>query len=341
MKNITIQPLFKYSILLSSILRNTRDQKENYFMSGRYAFEYSLIELMKNTKEFTTIYLPNLICEEVVTIVENLNLNIEYYDINNKLEIDIKELEERLTNELSVLLIVNYFGFPSQWIELNKMKNRKNCIFIEDNAHSLYSSLNNKDLGTFGDISFNSFRKLLPLLSGSQLRSNSKNIVFKRNLESRFPNIDEIRYSLRQMKNFFPKISSKKSLPHPPMYIPPKPIDNFSKRVLDSYIFDKEKIKRLRHKNYKFWHEYLKDSDLIFFTKHLLHKDICPYVFPCYTNSRDIITKWIHWGASNNINIISWPKYHTSTVPFLKDDFKQGILCFPVNHQFDLTRIIG
>ena len=47
MKRITIQPLFKYSILLNTLLSPTKKNGSNYFMSGRYALEYSLLEVTK------------------------------------------------------------------------------------------------------------------------------------------------------------------------------------------------------------------------------------------------------------------------------------------------------
>ena len=341
MKRITIQPLFKYSILLNTLLSPTKKNRSNYFMSGRYALEYSLLELTKKYRQFKKIYLPNIICEEVVTIIETMKIEIEYYNINDKLQIDTQELEHRLTHELSVILVVNYFGFPSQWNQLNEIKTRKNCIFIEDNTHSLYSSLNKKDLGSYGDISFNSFRKILPLLSGSQLISNSQEIIFKKIDESRIPDFNEILYSLRGFKRFFMETRLNKKISYNSKYLPPKPIDIFSKTILDGYNFDKDKIKDIRVKNYLFWHNYLINHDLTFFNDQELNKEICPYVFPCYADSSKIVDKWINWGINNNINIISWPKYHTSTTPFINDDFKKRILCFPVNQQFDLSHIIS
>ena len=341
MKRITIQPLFKYSILLNALLSPTKKNSPNYFMSGRYALEYSLIELINKYKEFKKVYIPNLICEEVITIIENIGIEIEYYNINDKLQIDMKILEHSLTDELSVVLVVNYFGFPSQWKQLNEMKIRKKCIIIEDNTHTLYSSLDKKDLGAYGDISFNSFRKILPLLSGSQLRSNSKEISFKNLNESRIPDLNEILYSLRGFKSFFMKTHFNKKSVHDNKYLHPKPIDIFSKSILDSYNFDKNRIKDTRVKNYLFWQNYLADHDLTFFNAQKLNKEICPYIFPCYANNSKVVDKWINWGINKNINIISWPKYHTSTIPFLNDDFKKRILCFPINQQFDLSHIIS
>ena len=341
MRTVTIQPLFEYSILLKTLISLNKKSKANYFMSGRYALEYSLLELIKNNNGIEKIHLPNIICEEVVMVIEKLGIKTEYYRINNKLQIDMQMLENSLTDKLSVILVVNFFGFPSQWKQLLQIKEKTNCLIIEDNTHSLYSSLNNKDLGTYGDISFNSFRKILPLLSGSQLISNSKNIMYENKNESRLPSMHEILYSLRGFKKLFMKRQLSKKTSQSNTYINPQPIDMFSKRILDGYDFDRNSIKDFRIKNYRFWYSYLTGRDLSFFKGQDLNEEICPYVFACYADNDLIVNKWIKWGAEKNINIISWPKYHASTAPFLNNDFNRRILCFPVNHQFDLKHIIG
>ena len=50
---------------------------------------------------------------------------------------------------------------------------------------------------------------------------------------------------------------------------------------------------------------------------------------------------WINWGKEKNISIISWPDLPEMAIPFLKDKNLKNMLCFPVNHQFDLTKIIS
>ena len=94
--------------------------------------------------------------------------------------------------------------------------------------------------------------------------SNTKDIIFKNKDESRAPNISEIIYSLRGFKNLFIKNSSKKDIVNKSMYLPPKPIDVFSKRILNNYKFDENKIKMIRVKNYHFWYNYLRNQDLNF-----------------------------------------------------------------------------
>ena len=72
-----------------------------------------------------------------------------------------------------------------------------------------------------------------------------------------------------------------------------------------------------------------------------INNSICPYVFPCYAETDEIKDWWIKWGRDRNITIISWPKFHNSTKHFLHEEIMKRIICFPVNHQFDLREIIS
>ena len=54
----------------------------------------------------------------------------------------------------------------SNWSSINEIKNEYELITIEDNCHSLNEE---NGVGSYGDYSFNSLRKIIPLLSGSEL----------------------------------------------------------------------------------------------------------------------------------------------------------------------------
>ena len=70
---------------------------------------------------------------------------------------------------LQCLYVINYFGFPADWELVNNLKKELGLFIIEDNAHSPFSKYRDTNLGSLGDMSFNSLRKFLPLLSGSEL----------------------------------------------------------------------------------------------------------------------------------------------------------------------------
>ena len=343
MQKITIQPTFKYINYFKTFFHNNSKNLKYIFKSGRYSLYYALHTIIKLDKNIHKILLPSLICSELIPIIKHLKLKIEFYSVNNDLTLNQNELEYLLSKEKekAFFLVINYFGFPTNWDMINKLKDKFDCITIEDNAHALYGSYNNKNLGEYGDISFNSFRKILPLLSGSELVFNKYKPSNNFKYNSRFPTIGEIIYSLRSIKiNIFKKIihTDTKLMP---TNIKCENIDYISDRILQKIKFNQKMIIEMRNKNYIFWEKYLQNKDLGFFKNLKINETICPYVFPCYAKSVDKKNKWISWGKQKNISIISWPDLPKLAIPFLKYDNLKHILCFPVNHQFDLTKIIG
>ena len=341
MNKVTIQPFFKYSSYFKFFLNLKRKCKKNIFRSGRSSLEFGINAILKNNKNIKKILIPSLICDEIIPIFKELNLEIIYYNITNQLQLDKNDIEKKLTNSPSIILVVNYFGFPSQWNIVNDIKNKYDCLIIEDNAHSLFTCLNDKELGSFGDISFNSYRKILPLLSGSKLKSNNKNIDINHKTFTRFPTFNEILYSIRGLglNTFRRKMKRHENSTN--SYFTNNKIDFLSKLILENFNFNQQEIIKNRIKNYHFWEKYLFNSELKFFKNLQVNEKICPYVFPCYAESSKIIDKWIKWGENRNINIIKWPYFPQSAVPHIKHNELKHILCFPVNHQFDLTKIIS
>ena len=339
---ITIQPLFNYKNYLKSILGKNNENSLYLFKSGRYSLYFGLTKILEKNKKLRTILLPNLICDEIIAVFQLLNLEVKYYQLKDDLNPDLISIKNLLSKGNSILFVVNYFGFPSDWDTLNSIKEEFNCIMIEDNAHSLYSSYKNKKLGSFGDISFNSLRKTLPLLSGSELCFNNINCqdesIYK--YSARFPNFKEIKYSLRQFKlkqtkkrNFNEEGLIAEDLKKPS-------IDIISKNIYRKITFNEQDILMRRSENFNFWKNYLNKEELNFFDELVLNDEVCPYVFPCYTKSLKDTKKWVEWGKERRVNIISWPKLPTDVNFSMKNEKLKNIILFPVNHQFDIPNTL-
>lgn len=333
---MTLQPLFNYKLLLKSLFNKRRVGNNVLLKSGRIAFSYILSVIKKKNPQINKIILPNLICEEIITVSKTHKMNISYYSVDDNLNFNINEIEEISRDGNNIILFVNYFGFKFDWEKI-KLTNNSNNIFIEDNAHVL-KDLNQKNKSTFADYTFSSLRKLLPLLSGAEIssRNNDLNLI----QSSRIPDFGELIYSIRSLKKKRSGISKlghsldneDKNIIH---------IDYLSKYILDKYHFSYNQITSQRRKNFNFWKDYLSSSNLISMRSIDKDQNICPYVYPCYAKDDREYHKWLDWGKSNNITIIAWPKYHQDTLKCVPDNFLKKILLFPVNHQFDLSNIIG
>ena len=326
----TIQPTFSYKNLIKSFLSIKLKNNADFYQSGSAAL-YSGLKALILQKNITEIYIPAFICNEVTEVVKNLKLKINYYAVDSDLNIIITDNFKKTLSNKSAILVVNYFGFPANWELVNKLRKSYNCWIIEDNCHALYSKRNNELLGNLGDISFNSLRKVLPLLSGSILKSNNSEIDLIKKYRITVPRFSEITYSLRGFKA---KFSLKNSVIKNSTYKEERPyIDYFSYKIIQNDMFDDKEIRLLRSRNYKVWCNFLADSGLDFFPTLDLNKNISPYAFPCKASNFNEVNKWIDWGRKRNINIIKWPNFPNEVV--MKDLPKSlhNVLLFPVTEQ--------
>lgn len=303
--------------------------------SGRYSL-FEIINHIRNLeKKISTIYVPSFICEEVVAALKSFNYNIKYYKLDYNLSPNIEFLRNSLLQN-SILIIVNYFGIKANWNAIDLLKDEFDLITIEDNCHSLMKPDN---LGSFGDYSFNSLRKILPVLSGSQIINNKSELYEfdETSSKMRFPSLSEVKYFLRSYKS---TISKRKEIARAKNNIDPimnvQPIDFISYRVLSNNFFDIDNITLTRRNNYSYWESYLNKKDFVFFEVES-SSIYCPYVFPCIAKSKSIMEKWIDWGIKNKISIINWPKIPFNQHDHYGRDNLNYVLLFPVNHQFNLS----
>ena len=331
---ITLQPMFDYRILLRSLLRTTNDASI-ISNSARSSFDLSLYSILKQNK-YKSILIPDFICSEIIPIIQKHKLNIIFYSINETLDPDIDIISSKLKLESSIILLVNYFGKSSDWKSAQELKKRYDCIIIEDNAHSLFGQYNETEFGELGDISFNSLRKSLPVLSGSVLRFNKHDNVNKK-LKTRFLDIAEFKYSLRRFKPYFKNhilTSSNKDIQT--TYDDTQSIDYFSNKIYLYLTNQREAICSQRILNYNYWVDFHKKSDLEIID---LSSAKCPYAAPFICSDFKTCEKWLKWGEKNNIGIIKWPNLPNLESHNLKNKKLENVILFPVNHMHDLTKI--
>ena len=331
---VTLQPIFSYHASIKSLLERNVNNQEYMANSARSSLWIALDSLLKENSKIKKIMLPDLICSEIIPIIENFNLPILFYSIDEQLNPDVNFIEKNIKNDLSAILVVNYFGKSSNWKDIMELKTNHNCVIIEDNAHSLYGGFNNIDFGDLGDISFNSLRKVLPVLSGSILKVNNNLEIFTK-LPNRFLSFSEFKYSLRFLSSNTKhlKHESNKNIAHT-TYDNIQSIDYFSYKIHLSQKNNKDVICKQRQSNYKFWSNFVKNSDLELID---LGSSICPYAMPCIFDDKRVYDKWLNWGIVNNINLIKWPSLPTLSFFKLKNRRLENILLFPVNHMHDIN----
>lgn len=104
--------------------------------------------------QITQILLPSYLCPSIMDVLDQNNLQYDFYRVNQDLSIDLEDLERTAANT-EVVYFINYFGFQhseSTLAALRKLQSN-GFILVEDNAQAGFVS------HVIGDFSFNSMRK--------------------------------------------------------------------------------------------------------------------------------------------------------------------------------------
>jgi len=103
----------------------------------------------------------------------------KFYDVPTDLNIDLNEISGLIDDQTQAVFAVHFFGVPVDLEPLKKVTEQADVFLIEDCAHTMYSRYKNKLLGTTGDCSLFSTRKMMQLHCGGILVLNTKPWDFK------------------------------------------------------------------------------------------------------------------------------------------------------------------
>src|SRR3989344_5755765 len=142
--------------------------------SGRSAL-YLILQSL-NIKQGDEILLQAFTCNAVSNPILWSKANPVYVDISDDYNMDINDLEKKITKNSKAIIVQHTFGIPAKIEQIIKIAREHNLIVIEDCAHALGQELNGKKLGTFGDISFFSFGrdKIISSVYGGCILENKK-----------------------------------------------------------------------------------------------------------------------------------------------------------------------
>lgn len=95
--------------------------------------------------------------------------------------IDAEKIKKMITPNTSAILAVHIYGFPCDVKKIQEIAQKYNLKIIYDGAHAFNTQINNKGIGTFGDITMFSFHatKLFNTIEGGALTYNNQNLVDK------------------------------------------------------------------------------------------------------------------------------------------------------------------
>ena len=126
-----------------------------------------IFRLKRLNQQSINLFLPNYFCNDPIPLLNQKNINLIYYEIDDQFEPDLKHLNNLSeTAKPDIFLGVHYFGNP---LVSNDVKNfciKNKCWYIEDATHCLKRD---KIIGSQGDFVIYSPYKHLAIPNGAIL----------------------------------------------------------------------------------------------------------------------------------------------------------------------------
>lgn len=139
------------------------------YSSGRSALYHILLDVKKRNN-ISKILLPDYLCSSVVIAAEKADVEIVFYPLNDKLELDEK-LCANLYEEKSAVLLINYFGLQNLQKQVAYVRSlNKDAIIIEDDVQGFYEF--QKELISV-DYKFTSLRKTFACPDGGLVKTEN------------------------------------------------------------------------------------------------------------------------------------------------------------------------
>lgn len=146
------------------------DTSVSYTGYGRYAL--LTIFRMLGFGPGDRVLLPAYICDVVLLPFAELGIEPVYYAVSDDFQVEWDSI--RILPGTRAMITVNYFGFSLDYAGVAAFAEQHGLVWINDNAHGFASCHGDTPLERFGDVSFTSFRKVIPSLNGARVRFNSQ-----------------------------------------------------------------------------------------------------------------------------------------------------------------------
>lgn len=265
-------------------------------------------EVIISAVTFPTIFNIILQCD-LMPVVVDAKLGTYNFDVD--------EVEKAITKKTKAIIAIHACGNPVDMPRLMKLAKKHKLYVIEDNCDGWGSTINNKPVGSFGDISITSF--------------HAAHIVSMGVGGGVFTNNDEIAQKVRQYRDWGRQANTNephkvKELPadYNPRFVYDKIGYNFQILELQAamgrvQLKKSTKTKKLRQRNFYYLREKLsRFKDLIMPETVEFYADVCWFAFPItYTGDRGKLVSYLEKNGIETRslfsgNIIKHPAYKSS-----------------------------
>lgn len=278
-------------------------------------------------------------------------VKIRYYEVTDLLEPDPISLETMLTQDVKVLYLIHYLGFPQDAIRWRKWCDERGLLLFEDAAQAFLAEIDNKPVGSFGQAGVFCLYKTYGIPDGGAVitavppalpkteHPSGKWGVFKRHVNwiaERWAVIGSIHLYVKPMMKKFKK---KNHNPHKefelgdPFTLPSTMTMRLLTRMVDHSTAGR------RRENYKFLlehHRHLVPRPFL-----TLPEGACPFAFPIEVNDADeVLKKLRRYGVEG---LLFWRNPHPSlpVKDFPKSmAFRNRVFAVPVHQELTASELM-
>ena len=313
-----------------------------FFAHARTALWYGIQQLPVDSGQ--AILIPDYVCEVILHPLEDLSIRTVFYPVDDSFVPDWEVLETLQCSESAhAFLLVHYFGQPQDIERARVFCDKHRLWLIEDNAHGHGGTVDERPLGSFGDIGFSSPRKQLQSSNGAMLYLHGKPFEMTTKELPSYP-VSQAKEFLRFLVSFFPHLKSKlqQTIQAEPDYLDPA---SFLEVREGYYMADPKSVGRILAENWSdhatFRREAWKDWSHFAINNGLSpiwpepHPESCPWAIPVYANSQKDRLDWLRWGQRKGLNIFPWPSLPESLLQSSHSvvDRWKNLLCFPLHQK--------
>ena len=170
-ENKVIGGEFEIEVQQSYQNRNALPEDIVTYSSGRSAL-YNILAYLKEKCDIKGVLFPDYLCESVYQMAEKNGLGVEFYALDEQLNPDMKDIENKYDKTKAVLLI-DYFGLKDCKPMIAQLRGiHQEMVIILDNVQSPYTMYQQTD----ADFTFSSFRKAFPVADGSWVISKGASL---------------------------------------------------------------------------------------------------------------------------------------------------------------------
>jgi dTDP-4-amino-4,6-dideoxygalactose transaminase len=137
------------------------------FARGRHALWHGLRAL--KLPLHAEVLVPAFHCGSEVEALLRAGVGCRFYEASDSLEPDEEELAQLLDERVVGLYLIHYLGFPQDAVRWRRWCDAHDLLLIEDAAQAWLGRIDDRPLGSFGDLSIFTFYKTFGLPDGAAL----------------------------------------------------------------------------------------------------------------------------------------------------------------------------